>query len=152
MLPLTVACALVACQSPSEEPADPARSTDGPANAATDPAAQSDAEAPTPTPPAADPPAASPRFVGRWATTEQNCATLAWEFTAETLDTPAGSHCDFNSVEEAPGGYDIAATCTAEGPPTEDTLELRFAESAGALLFSSESIADAGLVPCSHGG
>ncbi len=88
------------------------------------------------------------RFVGRWASEEQNCARRAWVFTASSLKTPAGSVCSFSKVTEVPGGYDIAASCTAEGPPTNDTLGLRFAESARALLFESDVIADAGLVRC----
>lgn len=91
---------------------------------------------------------ASYRFVGRWATDAGNCSTRAWRFTADRLMTPAGSVCRFRQVSEVPGGYDIAARCTAEGPPMNDTLELRFAESAKALLFESKSIADAGLVRC----
>jgi hypothetical protein len=47
-----------------------------------------------------------------------------------------------------PGGYDIAARCTSEGPPVDDLLELRFAQSARAMLFESRSIADAGLERC----
>jgi hypothetical protein len=88
------------------------------------------------------------RFVGRWAAKAGNCSTQAWEFTASALNTPAGSQCKFRKVTEVPGGYDIAARCTAEGPPTEDVLKLRFAESAKALLFESKTIADAGLVHC----
>lgn len=88
------------------------------------------------------------RFVGRWASSEANCESRAWRFTADRLTTPAGSVCEFQNVREVPGGYDIAATCTAESPPTADTLELRFAESARALLFESDVIADAGLVRC----
>jgi len=87
------------------------------------------------------------RFVGRWATDVQRCAS-PWRFTATSLKTPAGSVCSFSKVTEVPGGYDIAASCTAEGPPTDDRLRLRFAESAGALLFESSTIADAGLVRC----
>ena len=56
--------------------------------------------------------------------------------------------CQFTEVEEVPGGYDIKARCTAEGPEQEDVLEIRFAESAGAMLFESQSIADAGLISC----
>ena len=89
------------------------------------------------------------RFVGRWAAKVGNCSNKAWRFTATSLNTPAGSQCKFRKVTEVPGGYDIAARCTAEGPPTDDTLELRFAESAKALLFESDVIADAGLVRCS---
>lgn len=88
------------------------------------------------------------RFVGRWATELRNCRSLAWRFSATSLRTPAGSVCSFSKVTEVPGGYDIAARCTAEGPPADDTLRLRFAESAKALLFESNSIADAGLLRC----
>jgi len=51
-------------------------------------------------------------------------------------------------VTQVPGGYDVKATCTAKGPPATDTLEIRFAESAKAMLFKSKSIAEAGLVFC----
>ena len=91
---------------------------------------------------------ASYRFVGRWAADAGKCAAQAWRFTEMSLRTPAGSVCAFKRVLEVPGGYDIAARCTAEGPPADDTLELRFAESAKALLFESDLIADAGLVRC----
>lgn len=90
----------------------------------------------------------APRFVGRWAVDEQSCAARAWVFTRESLRTPAHSVCRFNDVRTVPGGYDIAARCTAEGPPTDDTLEIRFAESARAMLFESRLIADAGLIKC----
>lgn len=88
------------------------------------------------------------RFIGKWAADQQSCESAAWQFTETTLRTPAGSACSFNRVTEVPGGYDIQATCTAEAPPTSDTLKLRFAESAEALLFESDTIADAGLVFC----
>ena len=91
------------------------------------------------------------RFVGLWASEAANCEGRAWRFTAERLQTPAGSVCNFERVTPVSGGYDIAATCTAEGPPSEDTLEIRFAESAKAMLFESTSIADAGLVYCGRG-
>jgi hypothetical protein len=88
------------------------------------------------------------RFVGRWAAEEGLCENAAWAFTETELRTPAGSVCRFTDVREVAGGYDIAARCTAEGPEQDDVLELRFAESAGALLFDSENIADAGLIRC----
>jgi hypothetical protein len=91
------------------------------------------------------------RFVGLWASKAENCGNLAWRFTAKRLETPAGSVCTFKDVDAVPGGYDIAASCTAEAPPRDDTLEIRFAESAKAMLFESESIADAGLVYCGRG-
>ena len=93
--------------------------------------------------------AAAYRFVGQWATNVRNCSSQAWTFTTTSLQTPAGSQCTFRKVTEVPGGYDVAARCTAESPPTNDTLKLRFAESAKALLFHSRTIADAGLVRCS---
>lgn len=88
------------------------------------------------------------RFVGRWAADQRQCQSAAWTFTQTTLETPAGSHCSFDQVIQVPGGYDIHASCTAEGPVKPDTLHIRFAESAKAMLFESESIADAGLVFC----
>lgn len=87
------------------------------------------------------------RFTGRWSTEERNC-TEPWVFTASSLRIPAGSVCSFSRVREVPGGYDIAASCMAEGPARDDMLRLRFAESARALLFDSRTIADAGLVRC----
>lgn len=94
------------------------------------------------------PPGPVARFVGKWAADQKSCDSAAWQFTQTTLRTPAGSSCSFDQVTEVPGGYDVKATCTAEGPPTPDTLRIRFAESAKAMLFSSKSIADTGLVFC----
>lgn len=91
---------------------------------------------------------AQPRFVGRWAAEERLCARTAWRFTGTELSTPAGSVCRFTEVREVAGGYDIAARCSAEAPERDDVLRLRFPESAGGMLFESESIADAGLVRC----
>jgi len=88
------------------------------------------------------------RFIGKWAADQRSCESAAWQFNELTLRTPAGSACSFNRVTEVPGGYDIQATCTAEGPPTSDTLKVRFAESAKAMLFESETFADTGLVFC----
>ncbi|MGZ8347151.1 MAG: hypothetical protein ACXWUP_08590 [Allosphingosinicella sp.] len=98
----------------------------------------------------APPPAGegAPRFVGRWAAVERECTAAAWTFTAEELSTPTGAICRFGEVRAVPGGYDVAARCRAEGPEIEDRLELRFAESAGAMLLRSESIAEVGLIPC----
>jgi hypothetical protein len=88
------------------------------------------------------------RFVGKWAANEKSCRSAAWQFTATSLRTPAGSSCKFDEVSDVPGGYDVEATCTAEGPPAPDTLKIRFAESAKAMLFESTTIADAGLIFC----
>jgi hypothetical protein len=98
------------------------------------------------------PPPGGLRFVGPWASDVKNCSTAAWRFTDTSLRTPAGSHCTFSKVTAVPGGYDIAASCTAEAPAKADTLKIRFAESARAMLFESETIADAGLVYCGREG
>jgi hypothetical protein len=94
------------------------------------------------------PPGPALRFVGQWAADQRSCDSTAWTFTATSLRTPAGSSCSFDHVSDVPGGYDILARCTAEGPSKPDTLKIRFAESAKAMLFSSKSIADTGLVFC----
>ncbi|MDQ8755029.1 hypothetical protein RCO27_02200 [Sphingosinicella sp. LHD-64] len=88
------------------------------------------------------------RFVGRWAAEVGMCRSQAWVFTHERLTTPAGSVCEFGDITPVDGGYDIAARCTAEAPPRDDTIRLRFAESARAMLFESESVAGSGLVYC----
>lgn len=89
-----------------------------------------------------------PRFVGLWAAEARLCADTAWRFTRDGLETPAGSVCRFDEVREVRDGYDIAASCTAEAPERNDMIRLRFPESAGGMLFESDSIADAGLVRC----
>lgn len=88
------------------------------------------------------------RFVGRWAAQVGLCPTQAWVFTPERLTTPAGSVCTFGDITPVEGGYDIAARCTAEGPARGDRIQLRFAESARAMLFDAESVAGSGLVYC----
>ncbi len=94
------------------------------------------------------PPGPSPRFIGNWAADQKSCGSRAWQFAATTLRTPAGSSCSFTKVTEVPGGYDVQATCTAEGPAAEDVLKIRFAESAKAMLLESRTITDTGLVFC----
>ena len=94
------------------------------------------------------PPETAMRFVGSWAADAGRCADQAWQFTRTSLKTPAGSVCRFSEVKPLPGGYDIAARCTAEAPPQDDVIRLRFAESAQAMMFESDSVADAGLVHC----
>src|SRR3546814_8932080 len=68
----------------------------------------------------------------------QLCATGAWRFHERRLDTAVEVSCTFDKIDKVPGGYDITATCLAEGNRTPDTIELRFAESARAMLVSSK--------------
>ena len=88
------------------------------------------------------------RYFGSWAVAEEFCRDTTWRFAERELTTPAGSVCRFTDVREVPGGYDIAARCTAEAPERDDRIRLRFPESAGGMLFESDVIADAGLVRC----
>jgi hypothetical protein len=88
------------------------------------------------------------RFVGKWAANEKSCQSDFWHFTETTLRTPAGYSCSLDRVTEVSGGYDVQATCTAQGPPAADTLKLRFAESAKALLLQSKALGDTALIFC----
>jgi hypothetical protein len=76
------------------------------------------------------------RYVGMWGASEETCADTAWTFRADGLHTPGEVSCDFDEVAEIPGGYDIQATCTAEGPPESHRMQFSFAESAQALLIA----------------
>ena len=140
---VAAALALSACDSsvPTGEPGGPLR-TD---NAAVETDSNSATVAQAGDLPEAGP---GPRFVGKWAANQGMCESAAWQFTDSTLRTPAGSSCSFNRVTQVDGGYDVQATCTAEGPPTSDTLKLRFVEELKGMMFESESITDTGLVFC----
>ena len=92
------------------------------------------------------------RFVGEWAANVGACESTAWKFTDTMLSTPAGSTCSFNKVEEVGDGYDIEATCTAEGPPTSDVLKIRLTDENRSMAFVSETVADASLVSCGGDG
>lgn len=111
-LPLA-ALALAACSSePVNQTADlpetaPPVATPKPASSAT----------PTPEP---------ARYIGRWAANEGLCRTGAWRFEEMDLSTAGEVSCDFHRVANVPGGYDVAATCFAEGDQSEDIVKLRF--------------------------
>jgi hypothetical protein len=94
-----------------------------------------------------------PRYVGRWAAREELCAEGAWRFEAMDLSTAGEVSCDFRRVEEVPGGYDVDATCHAEGSQTDEVIKLRFAESAakdnGAMLVASKTFQPIELIRCS---
>ncbi len=83
-------------------------------------------------------PAAStePRYVGLWGASADTCAETAWTIRADSLSTPGEVSCTFDQVSEIPAGYDIQATCTAEGPPESYRMQFSFAESAQALLIA----------------
>lgn len=141
---LGLALLLAACRQQPEAPASPENA------AASEAPPPPDADINASLGPLGDDPPrpGTPRFVGRWAAVERLCATAAWRFTEQGLETPAGSVCRFSAIREVAGGYDIEARCTAEAPERADTVRLRFPESADGMLFEAESIADEGLVRC----
>ena len=95
------------------------------------------------------PPAnAALRFVGRWATKQENCASKPWHFTTRELTVSGGPHCSFYNVAKVPGGYDVAAQCPTKEPIHTDLIKLRFAESAQAMLVESNAINPTGLIYC----
>ncbi|WP_119461406.1 hypothetical protein [Rhodospirillaceae bacterium SYSU D60014] len=110
---------------------------EGPEGGASAPTAQSA--------PASD---AQPFFVGRWAATEAMCGDAAWSFTPDGLSTPGEVSCTFSQVTATPEGYDIAATCWAEGPPEPEHIQLSYAESARAMLVEGGPFNPVGLVAC----
>jgi hypothetical protein len=119
--------------------------------AACGPAPQPPADKASPAPEPSISPSPSPepaRYIGRWAAEERLCKDGAWEFAAMDLSTAGEVSCDFHKVQEAPGGYDVDATCFAEGARTDETIKLRFAESAGAMLVESKTFRPIGLIRC----
>lgn len=98
-----------------------------------------------------DLPNQEPRFVGRWAAAEEGCHAEAWQFRRDGLVTPGHTACTFRDVRTASGGYDIDSICTAEARPANYTLQIRFAESAGAMLVDGGPMAPVGLIACDSG-
>ena len=95
-------------------------------------------------PPSAD----RPRFVGLWAASEEGCTDPAWRFEPQRVTTQGEVACEFNEVQLTSTGYLIQATCTAEGPPTPQEIQLSFAESARAMMVSGGPWNPIGLTYC----
>jgi hypothetical protein len=74
--------------------------------------------------------------VGRWAAASLGCEQPAWRFEAQRVSTQGEVSCEFNDVQMTPTGYMIQASCTAQAPPTQETIQLSFAESARAMMVS----------------
>lgn len=113
-------------------------------NAETNQSAAPSQNGPAPLPPAN----ATLRFVGRWATSQANCVSKPWVFTADRLTATNGPHCTIYKVTQDAGGYDLAAECPAKVPDHTDLIKLRFAESAQAMLVESNAIEPMGLIYC----
>lgn len=137
---LAAALALAACGERDGPPPPSAANLAAPNPPTTPPPANARGQpvaADTTTPAGELPPASSPtRYVGEWAAASLGCADPAWRFEADRLGTKGEVSCAFMQVTPAPGGYDIAARCLAEGEERASTLRLRFAESAKAMLVS----------------
>jgi hypothetical protein len=95
-------------------------------------------------PPSAD----RPRFVGLWAASEEGCTDPAWRFEPQRVTTQGEVACEFNEVQLTSTGYLVQATCTAEGPPTPQEIQLSFAESARAMMVSGGPWNPIGLTYC----
>jgi len=79
-----------------------------------------------------------PRFVGPWAASQEMCEDPAWRFEAREVTTQGHVHCAFNSVTEIPGRYSVNAACNAEVTESQHpNMEIKFAESAGAMLIEN---------------
>ncbi|WNO52483.1 hypothetical protein [Stakelama saccharophila] len=142
------AALITACDSGGDAARSPA--VDGAANTEyrSARASQNDAAVPERADTSLPPAAANRRYVGTWAETVSGCASAAWTFQARHLETADGTSCDFDDVVDAPGGYDVQATCIGGKGADSGTLTLRFAESAQALLVDSDMVSSVGLIHC----
>ncbi len=123
-------------------PTEPQVKTPDPeAAAALGPAEDLEAELP--------PPDGELRFVGNWATTADQCGSPPWHFTSGGVSTQGHVSCSFDTVTPIPGGYDVSATCHAEGAETRDRIQLTFAEAAQSMMVAGGPwVAGIGLVHC----
>lgn len=135
---LAIAATLAAC-SPAPEPVANTSTTGslgGTAPAANDAAIGAPSEAHDD--PAADaaPPAdgAPARFVGRWAANPGLCRDGAWRFEEKKLATAGEVSCGFESVTHVANGYDVKATCLAEGITSTEIIALRFPDGGNARM------------------
>lgn len=111
-------------------------------------------------PPSAPPPAASapPRaepskpepatfYVGRWAASQEQCATEPWTFTRASLQAAEGT-CTFDEVAAIPTGFSLKGTCQWQNAQVPADIKVAFAQSAQALLVSGRPVGDVGLTAC----
>ena len=136
-LAAAIVCGLAAC-GPSPEPQP-------------EPQAAKEVGDAQPLPNTLPPPSeTTPRFVGRWAVAQDDCANPPWIFEAQRMHTAGEVSCTFNNVQSTSTGYTIAASCSAEGDNRDYQLQMSFAESARAMLLSGGPWAgeSRGLVYC----
>lgn len=131
--PLTLLLLLAACDgTPTPAPPPAAERASPPPSRPIDPAA----------------PPERPFFVGSWAAADTACGHAAWQISETGLSTPGEVSCSFDQVTPIPEGYDITATCTAEGPPQSQHIKFSYATSARALLVEGGPFEPVGLVAC----
>jgi hypothetical protein len=102
--------------------------------------------APSPAPKVS--PDAPARYVGRWAAKPELCAEGSWNFDALSLSTAGEVACDFRRVQDVPGGFDIDATCHAEGTDSDEVIALRFGASADRMRVESKTFQPIELMRC----
>lgn len=91
----------------------------------------------------------TPRYVGQWAAASLGCEQPAWRFEERRVSTAGEVSCGFDDIQITPTGYTIQAACTAQAPPTQETIQLSFAESARAMMVSGGPWAEPiGLIYC----
>lgn len=73
------------------------------------------AEAPPPPAPPAPPEPTPPPYVGLWAANASLCPQGAWVFDHDKVVTAGEVACEFEQVSETSSGYQVTATCSAEG-------------------------------------
>jgi hypothetical protein len=93
---LAVAAGLSACQG--EAPPAPAKAIE-----------------PPPPAPASPPEPPPPAYVGLWAADASLCPDRAWVFDRDRVVTAGEVACEFQQVTETNTGFQVTATCSAEG-------------------------------------
>lgn len=128
--------ALAACSDPADAPFEP------------DPEAAVEVGTAEPLPRELPSPDQSPRYLGMWATTVDDCDEPPIRFEADRVSTLGEVSCEFNTVTPTQAGYEIAATCYAEAPPAPYTIRISFAESARAMMTTGAPWAATSFVYC----
>lgn len=138
----TALVALSACNKKAEEPQEPSNGQVASTNL------QSGNRTTTTTTPL-PPQETDLRFVGLWAAEPGMCTQAPWRFTERGLETAGHVRCAFDRIHAVPGGYDIAATCTAEAEEQKDDVRLRFSETAQTMtLNTNKALSEIGLIYC----
>ena len=144
---LSAAVALAACSpSPEGEAPPDAQAASDLVEEAAGPAGATSTDEPGTALPPAD---AASRYIGRWAESAEQCRSEAWTLTRNRLTAPDDIACDFTRIEKSPGGYAIDAVCAIDGAEEDDSITLRFAESAKAMLVEgTATLPETGLIYC----